>query len=195
MGNIGLERGSFQPTVWLCYLLSPLWQFGHVNLMTLLASYKFQKSKAWKPKISMKGTSGFVKRMFCVVFAFSLYVCLWISCLYNVTIEDTNGEHIRLKDSNISKILQQVWQEIKHKGISDLISEILDPDGVDGALNTLGLHEESTFDEIKTKYRELSKKWHPDKFQNPEEKLRAQGTFMKIQQSYEILSKIDKEEF
>ena len=111
-----------------------------------------------------------------------------------MTIEDTNGEQIRLKDSNISKILQQVWQEIKSKGISDLISEILDPDGVDGALNTLGLNEESTFDEIKAKYRELSKKWHPDKFQNDEEKLKAQGTFMKIQQSYEILSKIDREE-
>ena len=192
MGNIGLESGSFQPTVWLCYLLTPL-QFGHVNLITLLATFKFQKSRTWKANIPSK-KSGFVKRTFCVVIAFSLYICLWISCLYNVTIEDTNGEQIRLKDSNISKILQQVWQEIKDKGISDLISEILDPDGVDGALNTLGLNEESTFDEIKAKYRELSKKWHPDKFRNDEEKLKAQGTFMKIQQSYEILSKIDREE-
>ena len=191
MGNIGLESGSFQPTVWLCYILTPL-QFGHVNLITLLATFKFQKSRAWKANNAKK--SSFVKRTFCVVIAFSLYICLWISCLYNVTIEDTNGEQIRLKDSNISKILQQVWQEIKSKGISDLISEILDPDGVDGALITLGLNEESTFDEIKAKYRELSKKWHPDKFLNDEEKLKAQGTFMKIQQSYEILSKIDREE-
>lgn len=39
---------------------------------------------------------------------------------------------------------------------------------------TLDLEKGSSEEQIKKRYKELAKKWHPDKFTNPEEKENAQ---------------------
>jgi DnaJ family protein C protein 22 len=39
-------------------------------------------------------------------------------------------------------------------------------------------------------YKELVKKWHPDKEKDPAKKLEAQEKFIEIQQAYDTLSKI-----
>ncbi len=45
-------------------------------------------------------------------------------------------------------------------------------------------------DQITQKWRQLSKQWHPDKFQDEEEKSIAQQKFMDIKEAYDKLSVI-----
>ena len=49
----------------------------------------------------------------------------------------------------------------------------------------LGLRETSTTKEIKLKYKNLMKKWHPDKHSNNQEK--ATKMSMQINEAYEII--------
>lgn len=53
----------------------------------------------------------------------------------------------------------------------------------------LGIPENSTYDEIKTKYRELVKKYHPDVNNGNKE---AEEYFKKIVEAYEFLSNVKK---
>lgn len=57
--------------------------------------------------------------------------------------------------------------------------------GVNEARRMLGLGEETTIAEINEAYRELSKKFHPDKYPGDQE---AQKRFEKITRSYQMLS-------
>ena len=43
---------------------------------------------------------------------------------------------------------------------------------------------------MKARYKELVKKWHPDKQMDPAKKLETQEKFIEIQQAYDTLSKI-----
>lgn len=53
------------------------------------------------------------------------------------------------------------------------------------AKTLLGLREKSSLKEIKLKYKNLMKKWHPDKHKNDVEK--ATKMSMKINEAYEIV--------
>lgn len=54
----------------------------------------------------------------------------------------------------------------------------------------LEISQNATLNEIKRKYRELAKKYHPDKFSNTsdEEKKQAEDKFREINEAYSILS-------
>lgn len=58
----------------------------------------------------------------------------------------------------------------------------------------LGVMREATKEEIKKKYREYAKKYHPDKFSqaSDEEKKRAEKIFREINEAYSILSDDEK---
>ena len=66
----------------------------------------------------------------------------------------------------------------------------LDPLGERNALKVLELKKTATQSEIRSRYRELSKKWHPDKYQSDEDKEEANAKFVEIQAAYEKLSDI-----
>ena len=53
------------------------------------------------------------------------------------------------------------------------------------AKSLLGLREKSTIKEIKNKYKELMKKWHPDKHKDDSEK--ATKMSAQINEAYEII--------
>ncbi|TAF67988.1 MAG: hypothetical protein EAZ55_00990 [Cytophagales bacterium] len=54
----------------------------------------------------------------------------------------------------------------------------------------LGVKETATFEEIKTAYKNLMKKYHPDKFQNdPQKKKEAEEKSSKINVAYEFFKK------
>jgi len=52
----------------------------------------------------------------------------------------------------------------------------------------LGVSLSATPDEIKRNYLKLAQKYHPDRFQDPEEKKKANEKFSKITESYRVLS-------
>lgn len=54
----------------------------------------------------------------------------------------------------------------------------------------LGISKEATQDEIKRSYRELAKKWHPDR--NPDNREEAETKFKEISEAYEVLHDPDK---
>ena len=55
----------------------------------------------------------------------------------------------------------------------------------------LGVSKSSSSDEIKKAYREMAKKYHPDKLQHMDEAYQkgAQEKFTKVQEAYEQLQK------
>lgn len=66
----------------------------------------------------------------------------------------------------------------------------LDPLGEKNALRVLELKSGVSQEEIRSRYRELTKKWHPDKFLDKDEKADAHVRFVEIQQAYDKLSQI-----
>ncbi|KAF2139709.1 uncharacterized protein K452DRAFT_231731, partial [Aplosporella prunicola CBS 121167] len=58
----------------------------------------------------------------------------------------------------------------------------------------LGVSKAATPTEIKTAYRKLALKCHPDKVADPAQKADAAVEFHKVQQAYEILGDDDKRE-
>src|SRR3954464_5754261 len=53
----------------------------------------------------------------------------------------------------------------------------------------LGVSKDASQDEIKKAYRELARKWHPDR--NPDD-AQAEERFKEIQQAYDVLSDAEK---
>lgn len=63
--------------------------------------------------------------------------------------------------------------------------------GSENPLSILGLKGSPSSAEIKTAYRKLCQKWHPDKWQNasPAEYAKAEEMFKKINAAYVVLTK------
>lgn len=61
-----------------------------------------------------------------------------------------------------------------------------------GYYAVLGISKSASDDEIKTSYRKLASKYHPDKVTGDEEKKVAEEKFKEIKEAYEILSNLDK---
>lgn len=65
---------------------------------------------------------------------------------------------------------------------------------VKGYYKTLGVAENASPEEIKSAYRKLAMKWHPDRWANgtEEEKKKAEDEFKKVAEAYGVLSDEDK---
>ena len=85
---------------------------------------------------------------------------------------------------------------MQHNGFWSTWSQLvesLDPFGEKNALKVMGLSKGATQEEIRSKYRELTKTYHPDKVQGTqEEKEVAHEKFVQIQQAYEKLSHLKR---
>jgi curved DNA-binding protein CbpA len=60
--------------------------------------------------------------------------------------------------------------------------------GERNALSVLDLPSSATQEEITQRWRQLSRKYHPDKFHDPDEKATAQAKFMEIKEAYDKIS-------
>ena len=64
--------------------------------------------------------------------------------------------------------LKQLYQHLQHNGWWSTWSQLvesLDPFGEKNALKVMGLQKGASQEEIRSKYRELTKMYHPDKVQ------------------------------
>ncbi|KAF2352344.1 DnaJ domain, partial [Trinorchestia longiramus] len=130
-----------------------------------------------------------------------LFMGLFSSYFYfNATIY-SQGEKVKLRDavgyfirspmfeefkSNAYKIFNETRHDGFRKGWESFI-ELMDPFGTHYALKVLELPQNSTQAEIKERVRTLSKKWHPDKHVEEEDKIAAQEKFVEIQKAGEVL--------
>jgi DnaJ family protein C protein 22 len=186
VGNIGKERGSIWWPLLGCYLTAPFHVLGYSSYIwtTLCGMIGWQlKSKQWKRFVRDPNPNW--KRILIVLMAFGLYLGLWSSYVYfNLKIVTKDGDKIKFRDAaenflkspavhqfkdNLGHLWKHMWEHGFWSTMSQLI-ESLDPLGEKHALRVLELKRGVSQEEIKARYRDLSKKWHPDKFPNEVEK-------------------------
>jgi len=130
---------------------------------------------------------------------------MWSSYFYFNAEVNHNGDRIKLRDAvgnfiksplvqEFQRNVRDHWNHMLEHGFMSAWTNLvdsLDPFGEKNSLKVLGLGAGATQDEIKSKYRELSKQWHPDKVRgDATAKEEAQAKFLEIQAAYENLSNI-----
>ncbi|TRY61895.1 hypothetical protein TCAL_01486 [Tigriopus californicus] len=206
VGNIGRQQGSLLPPILACYSVHLLRFMGFSSnaWICLAGIVAFQwKSRQWSRKI--KEPEPFWRTTLILVICALMYSSLWTSYVYyNMRVVTKEGDEIPVRDAigNFLKspAVQEFWRNLgalwNHAWAHGFIStfqqliDSLDPLGEKNALKMLDLKQGASQEEIRTKYRELSKRWHPDKVTNEAEKDHAQAKFLEIQQAYERLSDI-----
>lgn len=73
----------------------------------------------------------------------------------------------------------------------DMITNNINTDSIDNAFKLFDVNKEDNEQDIKKRYRELSKQWHPDKFVNDisDNQEIANRNFQKVVNAYEIIKK------
>jgi len=205
VGNIGGWKGSLRRPLLGCYLTLPAYLYGMnvVSWTTILGAYCFKRQ--WRTPT--KSSRSWYTRIMVLSLCGSLYLSMWSSYLYFNAEVVHNGDKIKLREAvanflkspavqEFSRNLHLLWQHMLQNGFWSTWSQLvdsLDPFGEKNALTVLGLAKGATQEEIRSKYRELSKVHHPDKVKGTlEEKEAAQEMFVKIQQAYEKLSEIKR---
>lgn len=169
---------------------------------------KHVKGPGKKNRSAKRGTwTKFGKRVLGLTLAGSLYLAAVSSLLlYNIKI-DSEGEKIRIIDAvsnffkspawkDLEEAFKQVWTYYQQHGfwmMWEQIKEALDLGGHQSSCDVLGLNCNSyTEKEVRTRCRQLSREWHPDKFRDETKKAEAQETFMRVQQACSKLSQRHK---
>ncbi|XP_066991069.2 dnaJ homolog subfamily C member 22 [Anabrus simplex] len=208
VGNIGRETGSIWWPLGAAYAVYPLRSYiaddsNWFTTMTFLAALAFDnKSKRWRRHVKKRSLC---RRIVTLTLCGLLYSSLWCSYLYfNAKITDSDGEEVRIHEAlhhffssplwtEFKQSLDDTWTYAQHHGWYETWKQIIDlsdPHGEQNAYKVLNLSSSATQAEITSKWRALSREFHPDKVKDPEKKLAAQEKFMEIQQAYEILSNI-----
>lgn len=208
VGNIGKERGSIWWPLLGCYLMTPFHLYGYTSYIytTIAGIIAFNMfAKQWRRQI--RDPHPVCTRFLIITLCFGLYVSLWGSYAYfNLKITTKDGDRIKFRDAvgnfinspafqEFQKNLKSLWTHLLEHGFSSTFQQLiesLDPLGEKHALKVLGLERGVGQDEIRAKYRELSKAWHPDRFKDEQEKNEAHEKFVSIQQAYERLSSIKR---
>lgn len=170
----------------------------YVALFGALAFQNYRKFRVEKPP-----KHGICKRFFMICLGGCLVTGLWVSFLYhNAAVVTEDGETIKLRDSvnhffnsplwkEFKDVLWQLYKEGQKHGWENVYDDFVrafDPTGEQNALKVLNLTQSATQEQIKKRYKQLAREWHPDKFRGDEEI--AQKRFIEIQEAYEILSTI-----
>uniref|UniRef100_A0A0K2V1Q9 DnaJ homolog subfamily C member 22 n=2 Tax=Lepeophtheirus salmonis TaxID=72036 RepID=A0A0K2V1Q9_LEPSM len=204
VGNIGKEKGSIFPTLIACYIVV---FFIPIFVMTLIGVIIFQIfSRNWRlPEEESKSR---VKSTVVLIILGLIYLGLIFSFLYfNFTVMTAAGDEIKFRHAiknflkspavqEFSKNLRKLFQHMLEFGFFSTAQQLmdsLDPLGEKNSLKVLDLPLNATQSEIKSKYKALSRIWHPDKFINTKEKDTAHSKFIAIQEAYEKLSSIKKQ--
>nr|CAD7395740.1 unnamed protein product [Timema poppensis] len=187
VGNIGREQGTIWWPLAAAYATFPLYYYFEddttaYSLMTFVSSLAFDTwSKKWRRSPPKKNYFYF-----------------------NTKLTDSEGEEIPVREAihhfftspwwvDLKQSLHDTWVYAQHHGWVETWRQIIDlsdPHGEQNAYKVLGVSGAASQAEIRLKYRELSREFHPDKVKDPEKRREAQEQFMEIQQAYETLSKI-----
>ena len=188
--------------------MTPFHLFGYSSFVftTIVGIIAFNMfSKQWRRQI--REPHSVCKRFLIITICFTLYVSLWGSYAYfNLKITTKDGDRVKFRDAvgnfinspafqEFQQNLHSLWKHLLEHGFTSTFEQLvesLDPLGEKHALKVLELKRGVSQDEIRSRYRELSKQWHPDRFTDEVEKNEAHEKFVEIQQAYEKLSSIKK---
>lgn len=209
VGNIGREQGKPWLTIAVTYATyTSRWYFFDesiwLTLMVFCAGLTFDSfSKHWRRTPRKK--RNFAARVSVLLVCAILYSALWSSYFYfNGKITDSNGDEIPIHEALHHFFTSPWWTDLKqslydtyvyaqHHGWYEIWKQIIDlsdPQGEQNAYKILGVGPSSSQSEITSRWRALSREFHPDKVKDSGSQRAAQEKFMEIQQAYEILSNI-----
>lgn len=209
IGNIGREKGGFT-IPFIATLSTYLFLFYHdkdnVSYMycALASSCAFNYIREFRRTYEDRSLC---KRIFLMGMCMCLFMTLWGCFFYfNAEITTEDGETIKIRDSINHFFKSPAWLEFKNtmwelyeegrkhgwKNIYDELVKALDPKGEANARKVLSVSESASEQEIKRSYKQLVRKWHPDKNKGNTEE--AEKKFMEIQEAYEILTSKRKSE-
>ncbi|KAK2724112.1 uncharacterized protein LOC136033595 [Artemia franciscana] len=204
VGNIGLqESGLLAPVVgaYIPAILTgtPTSSLTLESFFSCLGQILF--SRRWK-KEKVSGFS--LKNVLYLIICLMAFWGMILSYFYfNAEILDgETGESVKVRDAlrhffnsplwkNFYRLMEEFFHMLRTKGFSEafeFLSKKLDPSGRHHALEVMNLTKDVSMDEIRQRWRELSKVWHPDRFQDPREKDLAQIKFIEINEAYSVLS-------
>ena len=206
VGNVGRETGDFKIPLFVCYVSNVVMaciiqQEPGIMYIALFSAIAFQNYR--KFRVERPPKRGICKRFFTICLGGCLVTGLWVSFLYhNASVVTEDGETIKLRDAvnhlfnsplwkEFKDVLWQLYTEGQKQGWENMYDDFVrafDPTGEQNALNVLNLTQSATQEEIKKRYKQLAREWHPDKYKGDKET--AQKRFMEIQEAYEILSTI-----
>ena len=152
-----------------------------------------------------------MKRLLVVMTIYGIFVGLCGSYIYfNASVETADGETIKVRDAIDNFLNSPAWQQIKTAFwvlLSDMyeswktggfdnawskFKNMADIEGEDHAYIELGLEPGAPFKDVRKRYKELAREWHPDHHQGEEKKREAQERFIRYNNAYTILEKIHK---
>ena len=205
VGNIGCEKGAFKKPflITMCtgFVLQTLFgPGGGFSYCVLACACSFNYYNEYDDALT---NSPFCYRLGKLFVGCMLVMSLWFSFLYfnsTITIASTN-EKIPLRDAIGHFFTSPAWLDFKETlsrlykeggngswgNAYDELVESIDPTGEKNAYKVLGISSSSSDDEIRTAYKKLVVKWHPDRAKE-DDKSRYEKMFIKIQQAYELLS-------
>ena len=210
VSNVGRMRSSFVYSLFGAYMGEVL--FGELHLVwveectpsfAVVTSMLFSTFD-WRYQRNYEAKQ-FCKRLVVYTMFFFLFCGLCGSYVYfNASVETEDGETVKVREAVNNFLNSPAWQEMKQslwevwreyqqegwEGARKTLLVLADVEGEEHALMVLGLKKGATLKEIKERYRQLAKQWHPDHHQGEKEKAHAQQKFIMINQAYEVLTKI-----
>ena len=138
---------------------------------------------------------------------------LLISAVYfNASITTSEGETVKVREAISNFFKSPYWRQLKQSFWADFgnlwreyrengweaafrrLMVMADIQGEERSRLILGVSTNATLSEVKAKYRDLAKEWHPDRHASgtAEYRAEAQEKFMEINEAYETLQKIYK---
>jgi len=206
IGNIGREEGRLLWAVlgaYLVVLFTPFFGITVLNWCSIVSVVIFHLfGRKWRrTPYPFRSKKKRFAQLTSASIAFSLVFCSFL--YFNATIKTNNNEEIKLRDAvgnflkspmfqdiktNTYKIYNDTWHEGPTKAFGNMI-DLLDPTGRKHARKVLDLPKNATQEEIKTRVRELSKKYHPDKqlSETEEGKKNAELRFREVQEASDVL--------
>jgi len=177
------------------------WNPTYFSNMFVIKSNESQPSTSPKRK-----RRHFIKR--CLIFGLGVIIfsTIFTSAVYQNLQVDIKGRRVKIKDvltdffksqelvllyQQLSNVVRELWTfylQYGFKGIWTQIWMAIDSESEKQAYEVLNLRTGASQRQIESQCRALSRKWHPDRYRNPEQKQKAEATFMNIQQACNRLS-------
>ena len=140
--------------------------------------------------------------MKCIVFS-----ALMTIAIYNHGSINFNGHNYRLSDAVKNAINSNFWKEFDFEqfrqqqqsssgGGSDYLKKAFDISGERSARRTLGVARNATHAEVRSAYKKLALKYHPDKIGTDATEKEIEETnrqFVKVQEAYDVLNSIEQD--
>ncbi|OWA54809.1 putative DnaJ-like protein subfamily C member 22 [Hypsibius exemplaris] len=208
VGNIGMECGKFRWPLLGAYLAAPFFAYNpnSVAYSAVAAAFLFNwRSRDYvrQPKTGLR--KRFLYRVSVLSTCGILYLSLWGSFLwFNAKFTSRDGTTTTFREGvdnflhskawlDLKKTLIYSWDYMQHYGWQRVLNEFwesMDTHGESRAMDILGLDSDATQQDMTTRYRKLSREWHPDRHRDPVAKEAAQKMFIEVAQAYEKLSTI-----